>query len=198
MGKIHTLTVSQPTGKIWYNQTAVQRQDKQEPMDMVRLKRVMVLILVLFLIVGCDQTTKSVAQSQLRDAEPISLFNNMLLFKYAENSGAFLSLGANLSPTAQQWIFIVLVSLVLLALLIYILKNLQQMPFMVLIALALFLGGGVGNLIDRLLNEGRVIDFMNIGIGNLRTGVFNVADMSLMAGLAVMAFFGFRSQDTTP
>jgi signal peptidase II len=164
-------------------------------MNMLRLKRVMVLILVLFLIVGCDQTTKSVAQSQLRDAEPISLFNNMLLFKYAENSGAFLSLGAGLPPTAQQWIFIGLVSLVLLALLIYILRNLQQMPFMVLIALALFLGGGVGNLIDRLLNEGRVIDFMNMGIGNLRTGVFNVADMALMAGLAIMVFFGFRSPD---
>ncbi|MBX2999040.1 MAG: signal peptidase II [Caldilineaceae bacterium] len=165
---------------------------------MARLKRVMVLILVLFLIVGCDQTTKSVAQSQLRNAEPISLFNNVVLFKYAENPGAFLSLGAGLSPTAQQWIFTVLVSLVLLALLIYILKNLQRMPFMVLIALALFLGGGLGNLIDRLVNDGRVIDFMNIGIGNLRTGVFNVADMSLMAGLAVMAFFGFRSHDTTP
>jgi signal peptidase II len=165
---------------------------------MDRWKRAIVLVVVLFITVGCDQTTKSVAQSQLRGAEPISLFNNIILIKYAENSGAFLSLGADLSPTAQQWIFTGLVSLVLLALLVYILRNLQQMPFMVLIALALFLSGGVGNLIDRLFNEGRVIDFMNIGIGNLRTGVFNVADMALMAGLAVMAYFGFRPQDTTP
>lgn len=162
---------------------------------MVRLKRVMVLIVVLFLIVGCDQTTKSVAQSQLRDAEPISLFNNMLLFKYAENPGAFLSLGAGLSPAVQQWIFIVVVALILSALLFYILKNLQKFPLMILIALSLFLGGGIGNLIDRLLNEGHVIDFMNIGVGNLRTGIFNVADMALMAGLAIMVLFGFRSPD---
>jgi signal peptidase II len=164
---------------------------------MARFQRVIVLVAVLFLIVGCDQTTKSVAQTQLRDAEPISLFNNMLLFKYAENSGAFLSLGANLSPTAQQWLFITLVSVILLALLIYILKNLQKFSLMVLVALTLFLAGGVGNLIDRLLNEGRVIDFMNIGIGNLRTGIFNVADMALMAGLAIMVFFGFRTDDAT-
>jgi signal peptidase II len=162
---------------------------------MDRLKRVIVLIVVLLITVGCDQTTKSVAQSQLRFSEPISLFNNMLLFKYAENPGAFLSLGAGLSPAVQQWIFTIVVALVLLALLIYILKNLQKLPLMVLIALALFLGGGIGNLIDRLLNEGRVIDFMNIGVGNLRTGIFNVADMALMAGLAIMVLFGFRSPD---
>lgn len=164
---------------------------------MARLQRLIVLIGVLFLIVGCDQTTKSVAQSQLRDADPISLFNNMLLFKYAENSGAFLSLGANLSPTVQQWLFTAIVSVILLALLIYILKNLQKFSFMILVALTLFLAGGIGNLIDRLINEGRVIDFMNIGIGNLRTGIFNVADMSLMAGLALLAFFGFRADDAT-
>jgi signal peptidase II len=164
---------------------------------MARLQRVIVLVAVLFLIVGCDQTTKSVAQSQLRGEDPISLFNNMLLFKYAENSGAFLSLGANLSPTAQQWLFVILVSVILLALLVYILKNLQKFSLMVLVALTLFLAGGVGNLIDRLLNEGRVIDFMNLGIGNLRTGIFNVADMALMAGLAMIAFFGFRSDDAT-
>jgi signal peptidase II len=162
---------------------------------MARFKRVIVLIVVLLITVGCDQTTKSVAQSQLRYAEPISLFNNMVLFKYAENPGAFLSLGAGLSPAVQQWIFIIVVALILLALLLYILKNLQKLPLMVLIALALFLGGGIGNLIDRLLNEGRVIDFMNIGVGNLRTGIFNVADMALMAGLAIMVLFGFRSPD---
>lgn len=42
--------------------------------------------------------------------------------------------------------------------------------------------GGFGNLIDRIFNEGRVIDFVNIGIGSLRTGLFNVADISITLG----------------
>ena len=50
-------------------------------------------------------------------------------------------------------------------------------------------GGGVGNLIDRVLFENGVIDFLNVGIGNLRTGIFNVADMAIMTG--VVGFFVF-------
>lgn len=53
------------------------------------------------------------------------------------------------------------------------------------IALSLIASGGIGNWIDRLTNDGRVTDFLNVGIGNLRTGVFNVADMVLMAGVAL-------------
>jgi signal peptidase II len=47
---------------------------------------------------------------------------------------------------------------------------------------ALVLSGGIGNLIDRIGNEGRVIDFMNLGIGSWRTGVFNVADIVILGG----------------
>ena len=66
----------------------------------------------------------------------------------------------------------------------------KDVPLIMLVALALMLGGGVGNLIDRLVNDGRVIDFMHVGVGVLRTGVFNVADMALMAGLGLMALSG--------
>jgi signal peptidase II len=50
---------------------------------------------------------------------------------------------------------------------------------------AFILAGGMSNMIDRVL-AGVVIDFMNIGIGSLRTGIFNVADMAIMAGLFVV------------
>ena len=54
---------------------------------------------------------------------------------------------------------------------------------------ALIIGGGLGNLIDRILNQGAVIDFMNIGIGPIRTGVFNVADLAILAGIFIFAAF---------
>jgi signal peptidase II len=67
-----------------------------------------------------------------------------------------------------------------------------------LIALALFLGGGIGNLIDRLTNDGRVIDFMHIGFGFLRTGIFNVADMALMTGVVLLALYSYWTRKSPP
>ncbi len=52
---------------------------------------------------------------------------------------------------------------------------------------ALLLAGAVGNLIDRLRFDGLVIDFMNLGVGGLRSGIFNVADMAIMAGALLLA-----------
>ena len=66
---------------------------------------------------------------------------------------------------------------------------------LLLIGFALILAGGVGNLIDRVLNDGRVVDFMNVGIGRLRTGVFNVADMALMAGVGLVLVVGLLSKE---
>ncbi|EGG2015176.1 hypothetical protein IDB22_004597, partial [Salmonella enterica subsp. enterica serovar Infantis] len=57
----------------------------------------------------------------------------------------------------------------------------------------LMLSGGLGNLYDRVLNEGRVVDFMLLQIGPLRTGVFNVADVAIMAGLFGFIFISSKS-----
>jgi signal peptidase II len=59
-------------------------------------------------------------------------------------------------------------------------------------AFSLFIAGGASNWFDRL-SEGRVVDFMNVGIGWLRTGVFNVADVAIMLGVALFVFAELRS-----
>ncbi|MCB0052448.1 MAG: signal peptidase II, partial [Caldilinea sp.] len=79
---------------------------------------------------------------------------------------------------------------------IYLVRETHRIPVVTLIAIALLLGGGIGNLIDRLVNEGRVIDFMNVGIGSLRTGVFNVADMAIMAGVGLIMLSALRGDRT--
>jgi signal peptidase II len=61
-------------------------------------------------------------------------------------------------------------------------------------ALSLFLGGGVSNFYDRATNSGAVIDFLNIGVGSFRTGIFNVADMAIMLGAAILLFVSFKQQ----
>jgi signal peptidase II len=54
------------------------------------------------------------------------------------------------------------------------------------VAAALIIGGGFSNLLDRLYNDGLVVDFMNAGIGPVRTGIFNLADVAIMAGSGML------------
>jgi signal peptidase II len=51
---------------------------------------------------------------------------------------------------------------------------------------SLIVGGGFSNLVDRIFNRGIVVDFMNMGVGGLRTGIFNVADVAIMAGVGLL------------
>ena len=161
------------------------------------LKRLAALLLVLFATVGCDQATKSLAQTHLSDAPPRFFLNGLFSLHYAENPGAFLSLGAALPGDLQRWVFTIAVTIVLVAVFIFTLREMVRVHVMVLVSLALFLGGGIGNLIDRFTNDGRVIDFMHIsfapiGMGTLRTGVFNVADMALLTGVALLGLYSWR------
>jgi signal peptidase II len=62
------------------------------------------------------------------------------------------------------------------------------------LAILLFIAGGIGNLIDRMMHNGTVVDFINVGIGPLRTGIFNIADITIMGGAALLLFTTFRKQ----
>ena len=166
---------------------------------MTRTRRLLILFVVLFSTVGCDQATKSVARTHLAGESSLSFLGGMFRLHYAENPGAFLSLGARFSPQTQYWVFVVMVSMILLGLLGYLVwasvQERDRLPGMVLVALTLFLGGGVGNLIDRLVHDGRVSDFMVLRLGWLSTGVFNVADMALMLAVGLIALSTFSGRE---
>lgn len=63
-----------------------------------------------------------------------------------------------------------------------------------MLALSLFIGGGTSNLLDRLLHGGYVVDFINIGIGPVRTGIFNVADVAISLGMILLVFCEIRAK----
>ena len=65
---------------------------------------------------------------------------------------------------------------------------------MQLLGLLLVASGGLGNLLDRLLNKGAAIDFLNIGIGSIRTGIFNVADVLIIGGAILFMLFSLRDR----
>ncbi|MDR7088334.1 signal peptidase II [Cellvibrio fibrivorans] len=146
--------------------------------------KTLLILLIFFPLVGCDRYTKDQAVSLLKGQEPLSFLNGFFSLTYHENTGGMLSLGAELSDEVRVILFTFLVGLVLVGGLIYMLvKPMDKYSFTVGL---LILAGGFGNLYDRAVNDGRVVDFMLLQMGPLKTGVFNVADIAIMAGL-----FGF-------
>ncbi|MDZ4861552.1 MAG: signal peptidase II [Candidatus Hydrogenedentes bacterium] len=152
--------------------------------------RIAIIASILLISVGCDQATKRIAQTKLAPIDRVEIAGKYFAFQYAENRGAFLSLGASMSESARFWIFTVFTSGVLIVLAWYVFAH-TALQITDVVAVALLLSGGIGNMIDRITRDGHVIDFMVIEIwGPLRTGVFNVADVAVMAG--VFLLFGAR------
>ncbi len=145
-----------------------------------RIKAVVFLIVAISCF-GCDRVTKIVAQGTLDGGPPQPILGSTVVFEYEENRGAMLSLGAELPPVARFWLFTVGISvmLILLGLFIY----LRSRSAVEIAAGALAVGGGLGNLYDRLTCDGAVIDFVSVGIGPLRTAIFNLADVAILAGV---------------
>ena len=157
------------------------------------MKKGSILLFVLLSCVGCDQVTKYTAKYYLEGKRSFSYVGDTLRLGYAENTGAFLSLGSDLPDIVRTIIFTVLAGVFLLGFAIYLLKN-NTITRKAMIAGSLIVAGGVGNLIDRVVNDGAVIDFLNVGIGSLRTGIFNVADMSIMAGIFLFLWATHESE----
>jgi signal peptidase II len=149
------------------------------------IPRFIVVILTLCCCVGCDQVSKSAARSLLHTGVTESLFADSLRLQLTENPGSFLSLGASLPEHLRFSIFTAAVAALLIVLVCVSLfaRRLSKARF---VALALVAGGGLSNLIDRLIYDGRVTDFLNVGIGSLRTGIFNLADMAILAGALLL------------
>jgi signal peptidase II len=154
--------------------------------------RLLVLLFTLLFTVGCDQATKQIAREQLPRGESITLWDDTVRLHYSENTGAFLSAGSQLGEPLRFLIFTVGVAVILIALAFYLLAA-RDLSIWPTLAMALVVGGGLGNLLDRLTRDGAVVDFLNVGIGPLRTGIFNVADVFIVAGVLFLFLWSLVS-----
>lgn len=125
--------------------------------------------------VSCDQATKRAAAAALEGRASVSLLGDSIRLCYESNTGGFLSLGAGLSQQLRVWVFLLFPAIVIPGILFYVLRR-RSADRLEVVALSLLAAGGLGNLIDRVW-YGAVRDFLNVGIGPLRTGIFNVADV---------------------
>lgn len=156
-----------------------------EDYDMRRGLNVGLLLILLLSCVGCDQATKTIARNLLASSDQISLLNDLIILEYAENPGGFLSIGAELPSGTRFLIFAVFAGAAMTILLVLTIRN-RNISLTQLIGMALVTSGGIGNLIDRIINDGLVVDFVSLGIGALRTGIFNVADLEIIVGAAIL------------
>ena len=153
--------------------------------------RAPLILAILGVGIAIDQVTKWLAKKYLAPDGFFSFAGDTFRLQYAENSGAFLSLGSSLPEPWRHLVFTVFVAIFLLALLAFLFFS-RSVPKDLIILLALVCTGGLSNLIDRIAYGGRVVDFLNVGIGPLRTGIFNVADMAITGGAIFLLIDNFR------
>lgn len=160
---------------------------------MSRWKRHQALIFLAILVgsVGCDHAIKHIARTALEASHTISLVGDAVRFELVVNPGGFLSLGAELPAWLRDVTFLVLIPVVLACVCGAFLRSGIVWPHQ-LVGLGLVAGGGVANWLDRLLHSGAVTDFVSLGLGSLRTGIFNVADLTIILGVALLAIGGRR------
>lgn len=147
--------------------------------------RLLLVALALVAIIGCDRATKSLAVATLADGERRSFLADTVRLQYVENRGAFLGLGRNLGERARFWVFLVGTGALLVVAAAMTFRSPTRSAVEAL-AWAFLIGGGVSNLADRALREGAVVDFLNVGLGPLRTGIFNVADLGITTGTILL------------
>ncbi len=143
--------------------------------------------------IGCDRMSKEVATRQLAGVPRRSFLGDTFRLEYVLNRGGFLSLGSGL-PDAARTALLTGTTSVLLVLLSVVLVRRRLGGGWDTVGLGLVWAGGVSNLVDRLV-RGQVVDFLNFGIGPVRTGIFNVADVAITCGcaLVLLAQYGSRS-----
>ncbi|HPF97094.1 MAG: signal peptidase II [Flavobacteriaceae bacterium] len=146
-------------------------------------------LLIIFNIV-IDRVSKLFVEAKMNLGQEIELIGHKFILKYVKNEGAFLGMGSDLNPTLRILLLLVLPVVVLAYVTYYILKN-KDMDKLSLIAFCCIIGGGIANVFDRLA-YGEVTDFFFIDLGGVfRTGIFNVADMSVTFGLLALILSNF-------
>ena len=139
-----------------------------------------ILIAIICGSVALDQLTKWIAVLHLQPVDSIPLWEGVLHLTYVENPGAAWGMLAN-----HRWVFMLFSTIAIIGLGIY-LFGFSKEPTWVKVSLALVVGGGIGNMIDRVI-LGYVVDFIYFAVINFP--VFNVADSCVTVGAGMLMFY---------
>ncbi len=133
------------------------------------------------LLVGVDQLIKYLVEIHLMPVDTVGIIPDALHLTYMRNYGAAFS-----SMQGRYWFLIIFTSAALLAGIIWICMSKKNTPRMLIWSLATIIGGGLGNLLDRVF-RGFVVDYIDFRLINF--AVFNFADICVVCGTAVLACY---------
>ena len=152
-------------------------------MPLRKMPRGSMLIAILAIVIGSvalDQITKAIVVSNMALHEEIAFLPGFMRFYHTQNTGAAFSM-----LSGHRWVFMVF-SVVAMGLIVYLLYRFYGRHPMLSVSLAAVLGGGIGNMIDRVLN-GYVVDFLDFQF--MEFAVFNVADIFVTCGTVALAVY---------
>lgn len=171
----------------------------------MKISRTLGIILLIVANIAIDQISKIIVRDTIEPrtetsyGETINVIGDTFIMTNVENSGAFLGMGSDMNPTMKLIFLLILPVLVLGYVVYYIFKN-KSLDRLSLIAFCCIIGGGIANVYDRIV-YGSVTDFFHIDFGGVfKTGIFNVADMSVSAGmimLLIASFVNKKKDETT-
>lgn len=151
-------------------------------------QRILIFIAVAVVITAADLATKTWAERSLKPKGPVTVIQGYLDFKYGENEGAAFGLG---SSTKWGPPLLAAVSIGAVFFLVYLAVRIKERPVLMALSLGLVLGGVLGNLHDRLLNDSKVRDFIDAHYGNSHWPLFNIADSGITVGVILLVLISF-------
>lgn len=144
----------------------------------------MLFLTILVSNISCDQISKAIVREKISANEHIGLLNNYLTLTKIENSGAFLSTGSML-PQPLKMVLLTILPVLVLGLVVIFLMTKRNLSNLAALGLCFIAGGGFGNIYDRIV-YGSVTDFVHIDFVIFQTGIFNMADVSIMTGVFIV------------
>ena len=145
----------------------------------------LILFGVALLVLTLDQLTKLWVVASLPEGtwwSPVPGLWRVFRIVHTTNSGAAFGI------FPEQGSFFILIAVIVVAAIVFYQQRLPVSGWLIRLTLGLQLGGAVGNLLDRLRYNGSVIDFIDIGFWP----IFNLADLSIVVGVAVLAYHLWR------
>ena len=140
-----------------------------------------------------DQLSKFLIRQNVDQYSEINLIGDYFILTTVENSGAFLGMGSDFSPFIKTIFLLILPVIVLICIMVYVYRD-KEIDKISLIGFCFIIGGGIANIYDRIL-YGSVTDFLFIDLGGIfKTGIFNIADLSVTTGMILILLISFRSK----
>jgi len=148
------------------------------------------IVLLVIANIAVDQISKFWVRAVVEPYSSSPIIGDYLTLRNVENEGAFLGMGSDFNDTLRLILLLIIPAVVLLFVLFYMFKE-KQMDKLSLIGFSCVVGGGIANVFDRFVHSS-VTDFLFIDLGFVRTGIFNIADLSVTTGMILILWSSFK------